>query len=155
MKIDIITLGGLKDIFYQEAAGHYLKLLKVFCDTNMIELKDEPVKKHTDLESILAIEAEKIERSLKHGRPCIVLDEKGKSMNSVQFAHFLQEYDQNGAPVQFVIGGAMGLSASTKTKATHLLRLSDLTLPHQLARVVLLEQLYRAFSIMKGKKYHY
>ncbi|MEK7105164.1 MAG: 23S rRNA (pseudouridine(1915)-N(3))-methyltransferase RlmH, partial [Patescibacteria group bacterium] len=85
----------------------------------------------------------------------ILLDERGKEMTSIEFAKWIGTFEDHGEPICFVIGGPFGPSAEIKKEARHTIALSKMTLPHDMAKVILLEQLFRAFTILRGKSYHY
>lgn len=106
------------------------------------------------VEALMAAEAERLRAAMAKQGPCIVLDERGDACTSAGLATMLEAWQSDGDDVSFVIGGADGVDASFKRDATRLMRLSSFTLPHGLARVVLVEQLYRAWSIGRGHPYH-
>ena len=141
MKIKLIVIGKLKESYYKQACEEYIKRLQKYCTLEVIELKDEGKEK----------EAEKILIKCKDAF-VIVLAEEGKQYISSQFANLLQKSEQD---IVFVIGGPYGLDDTVKKKANLLLSLSAMTLPHELCRVVFLEQLYRAYTILKNEKYHH
>lgn len=93
--------------------------------------------------------------SLPNGRLTILLDERGREMSSVSFAKWIGEFEDHGEPICFVIGGPFGMDEKIKKTARHTLALSQMTLTHDLTKILLLEQLYRAFTILRGKTYHY
>lgn len=158
MNISIFAVGKLKDNFFELTQNHYKKLLSHFCRLKIIEIKDEKVFKTTNINSVLEKEENRIMEIFDNKNTeneTIILDEKGKTFSSKEFSKWLEKKKDEGKNIQFVIGGAHGLSDKIKEKADLKISLSSFTLPHQMARVVLLEQLYRGFTIMKGKKYHY
>lgn len=155
MKICLLVVGKLKDSFYHETCAHYIKLLTPFCKLEIKEISDEAIGKNAVVKDVQTQEGKRILANLHQDYTTVVLDERGKMMDSAAFARWIAGYDEKGESLQFVIGGPYGLSEEVKSEADILLGLSELTLPHQLARTVFLEQLYRAFTILKGKKYHY
>ncbi len=155
MDIKLFTIGKLKDDFYRATEHHYQKLLSSFCRLEIVELKDEKILKNSSVSVVVEKEGERIIDALQSGKKTIALDAKGKQYSSEEFAAFVQQHKDTGVSLQFVIGGPYGLSNKVKEKVDEKLSLSSFTFPHQLARIVLLEQLYRGFTIMKGKRYHY
>jgi 23S rRNA (pseudouridine1915-N3)-methyltransferase len=122
-----------------------------------IELKEvKPEKRSAGMPArrVLERESERIEQALPQGCLRLALDERGRSFDSAGFARQLADWRESGRDLAFLIGGADGLSAAIKQSAAMLLSLSSLTLPHGLARVVLAEQLYRAYTILAGHPYH-
>lgn len=155
MYCTIFTIGKAKDIFFQQATKHYLTLLQGYGTCTLIPLPDQPLMKSVQPETILKKEAAIIQKSLLPGHITVILDVQGKQYDSGQFAAWLAGHRDRGNKLQFVIGGPYGLSEDIKAAAQERLALSSFTLPHQLATLVLLEQLYRAGTIIRGKKYHY
>jgi 23S rRNA (pseudouridine1915-N3)-methyltransferase len=151
--IIILTVGKLKSAHWQKAAEEYIKRLSPFTKLTIMEL---PAKSFTDSNKQAMLEAENsaILNFIKK-RPeyfIVVCDEHGENLTSVKLAQFWQKSTR---PSIFVIGGTQGLSAEVKKTANLCLALSSLTLPHELARVILLEQLYCSATIIAGKSYHY
>lgn len=166
MKITILCLGKLKETYWREAEGEYLKRLGPYAKVEVVELKEEAFRDGDSVEVVQRKEAkrilEKLEtRSLKPsisaGRlgTLIALHERGKEFDSVGFANFLEKRTEAGGEVVFVIGGPKGLHASVLERVDYQLSMSQLTFPHQMVRTILMEQVYRAVTIMNGKKYHY
>ncbi|NLO89942.1 MAG: 23S rRNA (pseudouridine(1915)-N(3))-methyltransferase RlmH [Clostridia bacterium] len=158
MEIHIIAVGKLKEKFFKEAAGEYLKRLKRFAKVKVIEVKDEPIPPNPspgDRERILKAEGERIMRYLKEDSYIVALDISGEEHSSEELALKFQELLLRGiSRLAFIIGGPLGLSSSVISKYRWQLSLSKLTFPHQLARVVLLEQIYRCLTIINGEPYH-
>ena len=156
MKINIICVGSIKDKFYSEACGEYIKRLGRFCDINLVETPEcnyisEPQKAQT--EEILCGEAEKYLKLLKGF--VIVTDIYGQSMDSRKFSDFLSQKKTEGiSEFSFLIGGSYGISKDIKKSAGLRLSFSEMTFPHRLFRVMLLEQIYRAFMIENNMTYH-
>ena len=158
MKISIIAVGKIKEKYLKDGIAEYSKRLSRFSDIEVIEVEDEQAPENLSAAQELQIkrrEADKISRKIKDGATVIVLDVKGDRMDSIAFAGKLDAYLIGGSSnLVFVIGGSLGL-APELVKSAHLrLSMSEMTFPHQLARLVLLEQLFRAFKIMKGETYH-
>ncbi|HLY52282.1 MAG TPA: 23S rRNA (pseudouridine(1915)-N(3))-methyltransferase RlmH, partial [Steroidobacteraceae bacterium] len=120
----------------------------------LIEVRSEPRGEGKSVTQLLAAEAGRIERAVPDGCLRVALDERGRELTTAALARWLEEQRRNAASVAFLIGGADGLAAEVKDKASMRLRLSALTLPHGLARLLLAEQLYRASSILQGHPYH-
>ena len=156
MDIKIICAGRMKEKCYKEACGEYEKMLSRFCRVSIEEVQDEPlscVKSAAEEQIALKKEAERI--SGKLAGYVIVLDIRGKKMDSGTFAKTIDGVMSGGySRITFVIGSSLGLHESVKQRADMLLSFSDMTMPHRLFRVVLLEQVYRAFKIINGETYH-
>lgn len=155
MNIKIIVLGKFKETHWKEAEAEYLKRLKPYAKIEIIELKEESFRDGDDHMSIKHKEAERVLKQLDKGTTVIALSEDGATYDSPAFAAFLEKQTVHGEHLTFVIGGPLGLHDSIKKAAHHTLSLSSLTFPHQMVRVILAEQLYRAVTIQKGKQYHY
>jgi 23S rRNA (pseudouridine1915-N3)-methyltransferase len=141
--INIITLGRLKESYFKESSAEYEKRLTAYCRLNIIELTPD---KRTDLHKEAELIAAKTPKSFK-----IALCPEGQRLTSDEFADRLSGIDR---AVSFIIGSSEGLADSVKANADMKLSLSDMTFPHRLARVMLLEQLYRAYTIINNGKYH-
>ncbi len=141
MKIKLLVVGKLKESHYKQACDEYLKRLQKYCSLEIIEIKDEGKVK--EAEKILAKSADVF---------VVVLTEEGQQMSSIQFSSFLQKTEQD---LVFIMGGPYGLDDAVKKKANLLLSLSAMTLPHELCRLVFLEQVYRAYTISKKEPYHH
>ncbi|MGE5553228.1 MAG: 23S rRNA (pseudouridine(1915)-N(3))-methyltransferase RlmH [Betaproteobacteria bacterium] len=160
MQVRIVAVGTLREPHWQAAAREYLKRLQPYARVEVVEVKEEPLPelgltaeeaaaRRREGERILAILAKPPRTHL------VALDVQGQELSSEGLADYLAKSALEGQPsVAFVIGGASGLAPEVLTAANLRLSLSRLTLPHQLARVVLLEQLYRAFKIMRREPYH-
>lgn len=155
MHIKIITVGKLKEKYWESAEAEYLKRLSPYAKITFVELAEESFKPSDPTEMIQKKEAEKIIKTLEDDSFVIVLHERGKEKTSVEFANFLEQKTSGGTHLTFIVGGPTGLHESILKKADLQLSLSKLTFPHQMVRTILLEQLYRAVTIMKGKVYHY
>ena len=144
VKLRIAWIGKTKDPAIQSLTDEYLKRLSRYADTQGMALKDE---------SALLKLGPRDARSLKH--TLVLLDSRGKQLSSEEFATYLANYqDRNPLPLLFAVGPANGFTAEIRQEANLLLSLGKMTVAHELARVVLLEQLYRAFTILKGHPYH-
>lgn len=154
LKITLVTVGKLKDGFYREAQAHYAKLLGGFCGLEIVEVADEPITGN-DPEKIITKESAKLEALIKPDALNVALDPTGREYGSPELSTWLMNNKDTGRRIRLFIGGPYGLSRDFLVQCNESLSLSKLTLPHQLARIVLLEQLYRGFTIGEGRKYHY
>ncbi len=156
MKITILCVGRTRERFIQAGIEKYVRYLRPYAAVTVRELREERVDDLKDAPRVRQREAGKIADALPAGCLAVALDERGREYTSHEFAVFLNDALEKGVrEMVFVIGGAMGLDPSVTGKAQTTLALSRWTLTHEMARVVLLEQLYRAFTIIKGKTYHY
>ena len=157
IKITVIALASLKEKYLKDAAAEYTKRLSPYCDLKIIEL--DPVRlpeKPSDAEinSALEREAELILKKIPAGDFIVPLCIEGKQLSSEEFSGVIEEKMNIGRGVTFIIGSSCGLSESIKHRADLKLSFSKMTFPHQLFRVMLLEQIYRAFKICSGGAYH-
>jgi len=156
MKLVVICLGKTRERFIQEGMAKYLRYLKPYVDIEVKELKEEKIQDLKDAPIIRKREAEKIFKAMPSGAFLAALDERGREFTSHEFAHFFNDRIESGVrETAFVFGGAMGLDESVTEKADKVIAMSRWTFTHEMARLVLLEQIYRAFTIIKGKTYHY
>jgi 23S rRNA (pseudouridine1915-N3)-methyltransferase len=155
MKITIITIGKLKESYWKEAEAEYLKRLSAFAKVEIIEHKEIPFSEKNNIESVKEKEAEIILKSIPPSSYLIALDPNGKTMTSEKLSETLISLEQNNSHFTFIIGGPLGLHESILKKSTLSLSLSSLTFTHQMTRIFLLEQLYRAYMIKSGKSYHH
>ena len=153
-KITIICLGKFKEQAYMDLEKEYLKRLSPFSKVKVIELAEEPYRKNDDINRLKLKEAEQIRKNLPIGAIVILLEEKGTERTSPEFASNLERLTSLGQELVFVIGSGVGLHPSLKEVSNYTISLSKLTFPHNLARILLLEQIYRAYTINFGKKYH-
>jgi len=151
--IIILAIGKIREDYFAEAAGEYLKRLKPYARIEMVELEPAPFNS-SNKEKAKRLEAEKILNYLEKysDSQIFILHERGKSFDSQDFAKTLEGVNRRTI---FVVGGSLGFDGSILGKNWPKLSLSPLTFPHEMARVVLLEQIYRAATIVKGKDYHY
>jgi 23S rRNA (pseudouridine1915-N3)-methyltransferase len=149
--IKIICVGSIKENYLQDALNEYTKRLQKYTKLEIIEVKDID---YPDLNKCLTLEGAEI---LKHLNPKdynIILDIKGEELDSLSFAKKLSSINNFNSNITFIIGGSNGLSNDVKEKANYRLSFSSLTFPHQLFRVMLLEQIYRAYKINNHETYH-
>lgn len=157
MKITVICPGNLKETYLKSAASEYLKRLSRYCDITVFEPSPERLpEKPSDaaIAAALEKEADAILRLVPPRSYVTALCVEGKRLTSEAFAENLKELSALGSPLTFIIGSSYGLSPRVKQRADLRLSLSDMTFPHQLFRIMLLEQLYRAFKINEGGSYH-
>ena len=153
--IKLIAVSELKSGPWKELQDHYLKLLKSYAVVELVEVKPEKFSTPTERERVLKIEEVKIRKQLPNGAMTIVLDAIGTSASTETFVRTIERLSDGGRTLCFIIGGPLGLSDTLKADADHLLSLSPMTFPHDFARIMLLEQLYRTQTITAGKTYHY
>ena len=154
MRLSIINIANKMPAWVTNACDEYLKRInhgKYSC--KLIEIKSDKKQNKTALEN-MGIEAEKIKEVIPHDSFIIILDERGQNLTSISFANKLEQIALNSPHICFIIGGADGIHADLKAKADLILQLSSFTFPHALVRVIVLEQLYRAISILNNHPYH-
>jgi 23S rRNA (pseudouridine1915-N3)-methyltransferase len=156
LSVNIVCIGKLKESYLKDAVAEYQKRLSAFCKFSVIELDeyrlpDNPSQAQIDL--ALKDEGERILKKVDNST-VVALCVEGKQMPSEEFSRFISNTSLNTSSISFVIGGSFGLSNEVKAAAKLKLSFSEMTFPHQLMRVILCEQIYRAFMIEKGTKYH-
>ncbi len=158
MNIKIIAVGKLKEKYLKDAVNEYLKRLSAYAKVDVIEIADEKEPDNAsakDIEIIKNKEGSKILDKIKEREYVILLDVEGKLISSEDLAGKLAELSLSGdSNLVFVIGGSNGVSEEVRKKANFKLSFSKMTFPHQLMRVILLEQIYRGFKINRGESYH-
>lgn len=157
IKVTIIALGRLKEAYLRDAVSEYSKRLSRYCDLEIIEL--EPVKlpdapSKSQIDAALLKEADMILKKIPKNCDVFPLCVEGKQISSEEFAEKVDDLSQQGRGIAFIIGSSYGLSETVKATAKMRFSLSKMTFPHQLFRVMLLEQVYRAFKINEGSTYH-
>lgn len=159
MKITILAVGKLKEKYLRDAVAEYEKRLAPFAKLSFIEIAEEKMPENfsaAEKEKTLVREGERLLARVPEGSELIVLDVAGKELSSEDFSAALGERMLAGAShITFLIGGAFGLSPAVRNAARLRLSLSKMTFTHQMARVLLTEQIYRAFKILRGEKYHW
>lgn len=155
MKIKLIAIGKTDEAFLTEGIDKYLKRLKHYISFEMIVLNDVKTGKKLNIELQKEQEGRAILEKVQTNETLILLDENGKEFSSVGFANLLQKKMNAGSNLIFVIGGPFGFSTEVYQRADAQLALSKLTFSHQMVRLFFVEQLYRAFTIIKGEKYHH
>jgi 23S rRNA (pseudouridine1915-N3)-methyltransferase len=154
MQLVIAAVGHKMPAWIESGFGEYAKRMPPDCRILLKEIKPVERSGSKTAETAMALERAKIEAALPKGARIIALDEHGKDLTSVQLAQQLTQWQQDGRDVAFIIGGADGLDAEFKKNADMLIRISSMTLPHGMVRVMLAEQLYRAWSITQNHPYH-
>jgi len=158
MHIKVLCVGKLKESFFIKAVEEYSKRLSKYCRLEIIEVDDEPASGSESArteEIIKAAEGGRLSKHISVDEYVIALAIEGKKMDSVRFSNKLEELGITGkSDVTFIIGGSLGLDREILKRADMLLSFSDMTFPHQLMRVILLEQIYRAFRIIRHEPYH-
>ena len=156
--ISIICVGKLKEKFYQEAAAEYAKRLKGYCKLNVVELAEQKLTKNPspgEIQAALEKEGDAIRAKIPQSSSVVALAIEGTMQSSEELAAMISKWSHSASKhLVFVIGGSYGLHPSVKAAAWAALSMSPMTFPHHLARVMLLEQLYRAESIQAGSRYH-
>ena len=158
MRITLICVGKLKEKYLSQGVEEYVKRLSRYCTLEIIELADEKTPDNASLaleEMIKKKEGERILKALKDDSYCIALAIGGKQLSSEELAEKVDSLGVSGnSHISFVIGGSLGLSAEVLNRADYLLSFSKMTFPHQLMRMILLEQIYRAYRINQNQPYH-
>ena len=156
--ISIVCVGKIKEKYWNDAIAEYSKRLSRYCRLNIIEVADEKTPDNAPPaveEQIRKKEAERILKNIGERAHVCVLAIKGKRYTSEAFSEYISSLGVSGTShIQFVIGGSLGLHESVLKRADSSISFSDMTFPHQLMRVILLEQVYRAYKIIKNEPYH-
>lgn len=158
MNIKIVCVGKLKESYLKDAQKEYLKRLSRFCRIEVVEIDEEKAPDEANAaqeEKVRQKEAERITRALGKNTTTIALTLDGKEMDSLEFSGAIKNFMTGGkSDLSFIIGSSTGLDQSIIKNADHRLCLSKMTFPHQLARIILLEQIYRAYKIINNETYH-
>ena len=158
MRITVVCVGKIKEKFYVQAIEEYAKRLLRYCKLEFVELPDEKTPENAGEQinaSIKAKEGDRILSVLRDDAYVIALAIEGNMLDSVQFSEKLEKLAVGSVShIMFVIGGSLGLDTRVLSRADYKLSFSKMTFPHQLMRVVLLEQIYRAYRIIRGEPYH-
>lgn len=158
MKITVLTVGKIKEKYFTDAIKEYSKRLSRYCKLEIIEVADEKTPDNASAHEedlIRQKEGERLKKYIKEGAYVISLAIEGRQYSSEEFSHKIHELGLRGeSHIIFVIGGSIGLASDILKESKELLSFSKMTFPHQLMRVVLLEQIYRAYRIMNGEPYH-
>lgn len=154
MQLVIAAVGHKMPAWIETGFAEYAKRMPPDCRLTLREIKPVDRSGSRSAETVMAMEKSRIEAVIPKGSTVIALDEHGRDLTTMQLAKNLEQWQQGGTDVTFIIGGADGLDAQFKQQADMLLRISSLTLPHGMVRVLLAEQLYRAWSITQNHPYH-
>ncbi len=159
LKINIICIGKIKEKYFTDAIAEYSKRLTAFCKFNIIELNEERIRSNdpnsSQIAEVIAAEGRRIMQKIGAGDYVAAMCIEGKMLSSEELSATLDKIALSGkSTVDFIIGGSYGLSDEVKKRADLRLSMSKMTFPHQMARVILSEQIYRAFEISTNGKYH-
>ncbi len=158
MKITVIAVGSIKEKFYRDAIAEYEKRLSRYCKLKIVQVEDEKTPDKMSQAQEDAVKKKEAERILKHVKEdaCVIaLAIRAKMYDSEAFAEEIERLGiQGSSHIQFLIGGSLGLHQDVLDRADQTMSFSTLTFPHQLMRVILLEQIYRGFRIINGEPYH-
>ena len=158
MKIKIFSIGKIKEKYLKDGINEYLERIKPYSQIEIIEVNDEPIVDNphpSEIKKAIDIEGSRVLKLLKPNDYLIGLDLNKKEMTSPEFAEFLnKKFVSGGSNISFVIGGSYGLSDELKQRCNDSISLSKMTFLHQMTRLILLEQIYRAFKINRNETYH-
>ncbi len=155
IKINIFCVGSIKEKFTKDEISEYLKRLSKYADVSIIETKEVPTQ-NKQIDTVLNEEGENILKRIKDKEVLLLADLHGKEVTSEEFAILIKSLiDQGKSPINFAIGGTMGVSDGLRQRSNYKICLSKLTFTHQMTRVILLEQIYRAFKIINNENYHH
>lgn len=157
LNVNIICVGKLKESYLRGAVEEYSKRMKPLCKLSIVELQEERVGENpspAEIKKTVDAESDRILQKLGKSDYVVAMCIEGKNISSEELSRKLEEIQQLAGTVDFIIGGSWGLSDALKARADFKLSMGRMTFPHQLFRVMLLEQIYRAFQISKGTKYH-
>lgn len=158
MKIRIIAIGKIKESYMREAINDYLTRLKPYVQMEIVEVMDEPVSdkpNQSEIEMVKNKEGNKVSKLLKPSDYVIALDLGKKQLRSPEFAKYIEDkFVLGGSQLTFLIGGSYGLSDELKKRVNDSITLSEMTFTHQMTRMIILEQIYRAFKINRNETYH-
>lgn len=149
--IKLITVGSIKEKYLKDAIDEYIKRIKKYTNIEIIEVKDEGLVEEV---KAINIEAEKIKKYISNKDYVITLEIEGKEYTSIEFSKKIEQIQIENSNITFIIGGSYGLSKEIKNRANMHLSFSKMTFPHQLFRIMLLEQIYRAYKIINNERYH-
>ena len=158
MKITILCVGKIKEKFYRDAVAEYEKRLRRYCKLSIVEVADEKTEENasqTQIDMVKEKEGQRLLAAIKDDGYCICLAIDGRMLDSVALSQKIERLGIEGkSNIYFVIGGSLGLSDAVLRRADYKLSFSKMTFPHQLMRVILLEQVYRSYRIMNHEPYH-
>lgn len=159
IKINIICIGKIKEKYFTDAIAEYAKRLTAFCKFNIVELSEERIKSNTpnqsQIDEVISSEGKRIMQKISPSDYVVAMCIEGKLMSSEELSKLIDNASVSGkSTVDFIIGGSYGLDESVKKRVDVRLSMSKMTFPHQMARMILSEQIYRAFEISSNGKYH-
>ena len=157
LNIKLVVVGKLKEKFHKDEVNEYLKRLSKYAKVNLIEVEEEKIKDNSSLkenEQILNKEGSNILKQIKENEFVFLLDLHGKEISSEEFASKIDQLMINYSTITFVIGGSLGISEDLRRRSNFKLKLSPMTFTHQMTRIIILEQIYRAFKINNNEVYH-
>ncbi len=155
MKLTFVFAGSHSDQAMSDAAERYLSRIKHFYPVQIVEVKPERGRQSASDEAIIRRQSARLAAAIPERGYTVVLDERGQALDSLKFAKWLERLTMDSPDgINFVVGGDVGMDDAVRRRANRLLSLSAMTLPHQIARVVLLEQIYRACTLMRNIPYH-
>ncbi len=157
LSVNIICVGKLKESYLRDAIDEYSKRMRTLCRLSIIELPEERSSDDpsaAEIGRVISAESERIIQKLGKGDYVIAMCVEGRNISSEELSAKLEDISMRSSTVDLIIGGSWGLSDELKSRADFKLSMGKMTFPHQLCRVMLLEQVYRAFQISKGTKYH-
>ena len=149
--ISIVAVGKIKEKSLQNLIDEYSKRISGYTKISIVEVADEP----NDRSDVLQIEGQRILKQIKDDAYVVLLDLQGKEVDSVSFSKLIQDINTyRSSHIVFVIGGSLGVSEEVRKRADYRLKISEMTFPHNLARLIILEQIYRAYKIANNESYH-
>ena len=157
LSVNIICVGKLKESYLRDAVDEYSKRMRTLCRLSIIELPEERASDNpsdAEIGRVISAESERIMQKLGKGDYVIAMCVEGRNISSEELSKRIEDISMLSSTVDLIIGGSWGLSDELKSRADFKLSMGRMTFPHQLCRVMLLEQIYRAFQISKGTKYH-
>ena len=157
LNIKLVVVGKLKEKFHKDEVNEYLKRLSKYAKVNLIEVEEEKIKDNSSLkenEQILNKEGSNILKQIKENEFVFLLDLHGKEISSEEFASKIDQLMINYSTITFVIGGSLGVSEDLRRRSNFKLKISPMTFTHQMTRIIILEQIYRAFKINNNEVYH-
>lgn len=158
LTVSVLCVGKLKESYWRDACAEYQKRLGAYCRMQIVEVAEERIVENpsaSQIASTIEAEGRRLMSHIDNDTLVVALCIEGKELDSLQLSRYLQKATVDGtSKIAFVIGGSWGLSETVKSRAALRLSMSPMTFPHQLARVMTLEQIYRAFQISSGGKYH-
>jgi len=157
LSVNIICVGKLKERYLREAIEEYSKRMQPLCRLSITELPEERIAddpSEAQIKAVIEAESDRIMSKIGRGDYVIAMCVEGKTLSSEELSQRIQSVQLGSSTIDFIIGGSWGLSESLKARSDLKLSMGRMTFPHQLCRVMLLEQIYRAFQISRGTKYH-